>query len=409
MNHPTRVVHLTTAHPSTDVRVFWKECRGLAMAGFDVVLLTADKPVSDKTVRVETVKHPSNRLIRFAITGAYLFVAALRTRGTLFHAHDPDLLPYLQVLRLLGKRVIFDMHEDTPKSILSKDWLPLSSRAVVARVYKYVERILLTGIPVVFAEDSYAVDYGWIKQSAVVRNYPILADVRAAARNVEEEQLTLIYAGAISEARGSVTCIEAVAECRKRGLEVRLVLIGSLTLSHREELMALVTSQQLQDWVTILGPVEPPVVWSSISRAQIGLALLHDEPNYVASIPTKILEYMTLGKPVVASNFQLYRQIVGVHNCGFCVDPTSLKDVADALERLVRSPDLRRALGENGAEVAQSQFDWTGELNALVAFYTVILGSQGFTRSSTAMASDPKSSGPQRPNVAQLPDEIAPQ
>jgi len=353
--------------------VFWKECRGLAGAGYDVVLLTADRPARDGIVHVEAVRHPSNRFTRFTVTAARLFLAALRTRGDLFHAHDPELLPCLQLLRLLGHKVIFDMHENTPKALVTKEWLPRIWQPLVARCYLWLERVLLTGIPVVFAEDSYVCDYQWIKTAAVVRNFPILSDVWAAAGDDEADRFTLIYCGAISVARGSISCIEAVAECRRRGLNVCLELIGSITGSHRQELTHLIESRQLADVVSLRDPVEPPRAWHSISRAHIGLALLHAEPNYVGSIPTKLLEYMALGKAVVASHFPLYRHIVEGNRCGFCVDPQSVADVADALERLVQSPDLRRSQGLKGREAAQREFDWASEIDTLTSFYAEVL------------------------------------
>ncbi|HET8590951.1 MAG TPA: glycosyltransferase, partial [Nakamurella sp.] len=102
---------MSTVHPADDNRVFWRECSGLAAAGFDVTLIArADSDYERNGVRVVAMRTYSRRLVRMTFGVLTALVRAVRTRSSLYHAHDPELIPALLVLRLLGKTVVYDAH-----------------------------------------------------------------------------------------------------------------------------------------------------------------------------------------------------------------------------------------------------------------------------------------------------------
>lgn len=367
-----RVVHLTSVHPPDDIRIFQKECAALADAGYDVTLIApADAEARCGRVRVKMIPKPRGRLERMTVTTARLLWAAIRSRAELVHVHDPELLPCLNVLRALGKRVVFDMHEDTPMSLSTREWISTVIRSPVARLYKLLERVLLTGIPVVFAADSLAAAYPWVSEGTMVRNYPILRQLLQLSEPLYPTP-TITYVGAVTRQRGSVRVLDAVAECWRQGVHVDLEYVGMISEVHRQELLGRVPRLKSGE-VRILGYLEPIRAWQHAARAHIGIAVLEPLPNYVGSLATKLLEYMALGKPVICSNMPLYTKLVEGAVCGICVDPTDTGAIANAIRHMLSHPAEAALLGTRGREVVKNGYDWELESRKLIALYDRLL------------------------------------
>jgi phosphatidylinositol alpha-mannosyltransferase len=85
-----------------------------------------------------------------------------------------------------------------------------------------------------------------------------------------------------------------------------------------------------------------------------------------------LLEAMAAGCAVVASDIHGYKRVIQRNVSGLLVEPRDADGLADALERLIREPDLRRALGEAGARRAPD-FDWTHVTRELVNVYQEVI------------------------------------
>src|SRR4051794_34340566 len=104
-----RVCHMTSVHPWDDVRIFHKECRSLAAAGFDVHLVAcAPEPRRLDEVTVHSVpRSKTGRLGRMLGTARNVYRAAKALDADIYHFHDPELIPYGLLLKWRGKNVIY--------------------------------------------------------------------------------------------------------------------------------------------------------------------------------------------------------------------------------------------------------------------------------------------------------------
>ena len=241
-----KIVHMTSVHRPFDVRIFEKQCKSLAAAGHDVTLVAVhDKDEVIDGVSICAIPRPKSRWQRMTVTTYQVFRAARRQRADLYQIHDPELLPWARLMRFLGERVIYDMHENVPDDVRSKSWIPSLLRRPVAAGVRCVERLLMGRMPVMFSEDSYQKHYSWVSRGIVIRNLAKAESLPQAAER--SAQPTLGYIGAVAVERGSMVTLQALDRLRQRGLEIGFECVGpaSLTLT-RTRCVTLSTSIDLR-------------------------------------------------------------------------------------------------------------------------------------------------------------------
>jgi hypothetical protein len=70
------------------------------------------------------LKPSKNRFGRMFWAGWRALGLALREKATICHFHDPEFIPYAILLKILGKKVVYDVHEDLPRQMMDKLWMP---------------------------------------------------------------------------------------------------------------------------------------------------------------------------------------------------------------------------------------------------------------------------------------------
>ncbi len=368
------VCHITSVHPPFDVRIFHKEAKSLARAGYDVTLIAQhEKDEVVDGIRIINLQRPRNRMERMTKTVWSAFRKALKIDADLYHFHDPELLPIAKLLTLIGKRVVYDMHENVPKQIKKKGWINPSLRKYVAKLVCFTERFLMLDVPVIFAETSYHKDYLWVKKYTTVLNMPLINQLYSLKSDAQKTVGASVgYIGGVSEARGSLTTIEALRILNDRGVEPRFECIGPADKPHEEQLLKLCEEYKLHN-VVFHGRIPAYEGWPIIAQCDIGLTVLHPIPNYIESYPTKLFEYMAMGLPVIASNFPLYQEIVEGAECGICIDPLNPEELAGAIQFIVKHPAEAKQMGENGRRAVEERYNWGMEEEKLLQLYSELI------------------------------------
>jgi glycosyltransferase involved in cell wall biosynthesis len=95
-----------------------------------------------------------------------------------------------------------------------------------------------------------------------------------------------------------------------------------------------------------------------LSSSDVLIAILEENAS-VYSVPSKILSYMCVGRPIVASinKDNLSHQIIALNNCGLCVNPNEDEVLINCLKELKNDKALRAKLGSNGFAYARQKFD----------------------------------------------------
>jgi len=365
----------------TDVRVFYRECQSLARDGYEVhvVIPTSSSSVVDG-VHVHALSRPRSRIVRILAMPWVAMRKALSTRADVYHYHDPELLPAGFVLRwLFRKKVVFDVHEFISRQMLSKLWIPRPLRPVFGVLYRLIERVLTPGQALILANENSLGDYRGRGSVYVVRNYPLLErwTDRIVPVSERKQPPMLVYVGGITEGRGGDVYVDLARRLRERGREFQMMLIGPTEAAYGKAIRGRIEREGLGACVSMSGRLNFEEAMAHVAAATIGLCLLLPMPDHKLLLSTKLLEYMMVGTPVLASAFDAWRSYVEGEGAGLMADPLDLSQVVVTCERMLDDPAGLDAMGRRGAEAVRSRYNWASEFKELERCYRELLNPSG--------------------------------
>lgn len=361
-----RIVHLTSVHSALDSRIFKKECRSLARAGFDVTVV-GPHPMDtvEEKVRILAVKKHQSRIARMTRTVWSVFQTAKSLDADVYHFHDPELIPVALLLRKSGKNVVYDIHEDFPRDLLFKPYLPRWSKLLLSQLAGSLERFAcryfsgLVSVTPSIAARLQSVN----RRTIIVCNYPFPEElVGTEPRAWESRNLAATYVGTMTPQRGIAEMVRAMAQLPD-SLNASLEIAGDCVYESLTE---------LEGWsrVRFHGALDQPSTYRLLRSVRVGIVCEHPIPTFVEAMPVKLFEYMGAGLPVIASDFPLWRKMLSGIDCAIFVDPLSVNEIADAIEYLLTHPKEAEEMGRRGQAAVIEHLNWNTQLPKLVNLYS---------------------------------------
>ena len=366
-----KICVLTSAHQPFDVRIFHKQCKSIARAGYEITLIASiDKDGVHEGIKFLRLPRWKNRFERFLRGSFAIYKKARQENADLYHFHDPELIPAALLLRLAGKKVVYDIHEDLPRTISYKPYIPNFLKGLIARAAELVEDwagARFSGL--VAATPTIGNRFRRVNNNvAIVNNYPRIEEIELPidAAIEKPDAATLLYVGMrITRARGAEEMVRAMG-LLPDNLQARLRVVGDWNPAELPRALSSIPGWARTDYV---GPVDRTGIARELRKASIGLVILHPEPNYVASQPVKLFEYMCAGIPVIVSDFPVCREIVGKARCGFLVNPLDPHEIARAVEYLLTHPEEAEEMGRRGFQAVHENYNWANEEKILLQMY----------------------------------------
>ncbi|WP_306142837.1 glycosyltransferase family 4 protein [Roseibium sp. MMSF_3412] len=357
------VVHLSTVHQWNDPRVLTKECASAAKAGYKVGLIVTEPPENTYLgVKLIGIKRRSSRIGRMTLGVATCFVEALKSRAPIVHFHDPELIPAGGLLRLFGRKVIFDVHEDyiTSIKIVSKN-IPAPLKKILSFCYRASVPVQRALFSIIIAEKYYSEHY---PKAVPVLNYPDLTlfEKFQSQERMPPQKPRLLYTGNVTKVRGALNHVGVVNRLES----------GSLTIIGRCD-PNLLPSLETEERVVLPSgggyAAFADIVEAYSEEWTAGLAIFPPTEHYTRKELTKIYEYAAAGIPTICSDFPVWKELVEGNGIGFCVDPTDPDAAHAVVEKLTNDADLYKKTSKRALEFAHKHTTWQKEADKLVGLY----------------------------------------
>jgi glycosyltransferase involved in cell wall biosynthesis len=188
-----------------------------------------------------------------------------------------------------------------------------------------------------------------------VVHFPNAVDVErfAALPPAQEPFQRVIYCGTVGLAQGVGTLIDAVTELKGGGIDLEFLIVGDG--AEREELAARAHERGL-DNVRFTGRVPRDRVPELLGGAQIAVLSLRDLPLFEDALPSKLLEYMAAGRPVVASAAGDVARLLERSQGGLASRPGDAAALARAIRELAADPARAREMGDSGRRYVSASY-----------------------------------------------------
>ena len=395
MANVKKVLMLVENQPAPADRRVWPEALALRDQGFQVSIIS---PKGTTKCRESHVCIDGIHIYRYRLPGtghkyvAYFAeygVAVLKTFwlslkvlvrhgfDVIHAANPPDMFFVLGLFyRLFGKKFIFDQHDLSPEmfQVIYKGRLKPLHRLLLfmeSRSYRTAHLVISSNV----SQRQFAIERGGCCDNRVfvVRNGPDLRRLQIPTPEPELKRgrrYLLAYVGVMAVQDGVEYTLYALHELvHKRGRQdVSLVLMGdgdSAPALHR-----LAHQLELDDYVNFTGWTENKDVLRYLASSDVGLS--PDPQNGLNEYCTmiKTMEYMAMGKPVVA--FDLAETRYSAQDGALYATPNVIEDFADKIEILLDNEELRLAMGALGRKRIEDELNWDHSVkNLLLAYETL--------------------------------------
>lgn len=186
----------------------------------------------------------------------------------------------------------------------------------------------------------------------------------------------VVYVGTLARVRRMGEIIEAFRLVRQRNARAHLFMVGAGdTPAERTELETLAQRLGLADVVTFTGFLPMEEAWRHAASAEVCVSPIYPSPVLNAGSPTKLVEYMALGRPVVANDHPEQATILAESGAGLCV-PWGVESFADAICELLDNPDKAQAMGARGPAWVAANRTYDKLAAQVHARYLALLGGE---------------------------------
>ncbi len=372
---------MSSLHRWNDDRIYYREALSLKK-DYKVVICGVGNFYFKKIGNIEIYGVPERKKIyKRILSWLKLLRLALKIKASIYHFHDPELIIISIIIKILKKnsKIIYDIHENILSTIPEKIGIPKPMRKILLYLWPILETYFIKrNIDyIVTASDDISLEYQKYKNKVVIiRNFAYSGFLKYGdskivekKHNLYNDSLVIIYAGSLMRKKGVLEIVKAINHIKK--YNVKLVLTNNFKNKTFEKEVKKYENNQ----VIFTGRLPYKEVFRYLKMSDIGLACYHPISNYINGIDRmlKIFEYMSVGLPIIISNFPTWNNFIAKNQCGITVDPMSPKSIAKAIEWFISHPKEMKKMGDKGKKAVKEKYNWDTESQKLINVYRKLL------------------------------------
>jgi glycosyltransferase involved in cell wall biosynthesis len=322
------------------------------------------------------IRHANGSRIRYILEYLLAFVAYfiklsvlhIRNHYQIIHVHNmPDFLIFSALIpKIMGAHLILDIHDPMPEVFMSK-YGERSSKFLLSLICLQEKISCSLANAVITANSNFKANL--IKRGiparkiTVINNYPNLVifnrNKYLQERHLRKEKFILIFPGTIAPRYGLETAIRALPELISRIPQICLIIMGPDT-AYKNELRQLADQLGVSPYIQFKPVVPNEEVPYYIATADIGIYPAQKDAHMDIATPTKILEFATMGIPIISSRLKIVEEIFDNSAIMF-FDPGNVAQFAQCVVKLHENPTLCEELVNNADQIFVQKHSWEKE------------------------------------------------
>lgn len=251
-------------------------------------------------------------------------------------------------------------------AVLYRFVLPRADHVVV-QSERMLEKVASRGVP---AERMTPVVMGVTTAKFNPETIAASDDPRLAGKKV------MAYMAADLGGPPAAVSVGALADVVRRGHDAALVLIGKVAPEHREEIESQATALGVADRLVMPGFVPLAQALGYVKRADVCLSPFEMTPTQEVATPTKLVEYLALGRPVVASVHYDQAHVLSSSGAGY-VTELSAEGMGEGAARLFADPVKAETMGARGAAWVKANRDYAAIADDVEDLLAAVVSGNG--------------------------------
>lgn len=296
-----------------------------------------------------------------------------KKRYDLIHVHNmPEFLVFSAIVpKLFGAKIILDMHDLMPETLLSKNLKKGNIWHLLVNIESISTSFADFVIGVHDLGNQILINRGVPKNKLItVMNVPD-PTIFYPRPFIHDDAFTIIYHGIIAERQGIDILIRSLVTLINDGCSVKLLLLGEG--DHLPEIRRLISNFELNSVVEIVEPFVPTSdIPKFLQKAHLGVLPYRETELTQLMLPVKLLEYISMNIPVISSRLNAIEYYFDESMVLF-VPPEDVNALSNAIRNMYNSEELRSEISTNAAGFLIN-YNWTIEREKLLSVYEQLCG-----------------------------------